>query len=138
MAKKVKKPAKAKKKETPAQVLKRMTRSFQDLKNTKDFVLHNSEDWSDPVRRGTVANEVLSFGPETADQSDFALGNYGFMLRRAFRATGMNPDNPYSWHFLIRMFAFIHFGPTDKENKYAAMAMKVRSLIASGEKNIAR
>jgi hypothetical protein len=120
------KPVKPKKR-TPEQMLRRMIKAFHN-KPIVDL-LSNNEDWSDPVKRGATANEVLSFGASTAGQSEYALDDYGVMLRKVFDATGLNPDNPHNWQFILRMFAYIHFGPTDKEIKYIEIAMKVHALI---------
>jgi hypothetical protein len=85
MAKKSKKPAKAKRGPTPTQMLKRMTNTMRRIGPFPG----DNEDWSDPVKRGAVANQVLSFGSKTAGQSEFALDNYGTLLERAFRAAGL-------------------------------------------------
>jgi hypothetical protein len=134
MAKKAKKPANAKKKRTPSQKLDRMLERLRRFVKEEGPLPYDGVDWSDPVKRGAVANEVLSFGRETAGQSEDALDNYGVLLRRVFREAGMSPDNPHNWRFLIRMFAWVHFGPSDRERKYTAIASKVHALMASGEK----
>jgi hypothetical protein len=126
MAKKLKKPAKAKKQRTPVQKLKRMLAGMQQLVEKEGGFPYDDVDWSDPIKRGAVANEVLSFGSETAGQPEGALDNYGVMLRRAFSASGLNPNNPHNWQFLIRVFAFIHFGPTPTEQRYVEIASEFR------------
>jgi hypothetical protein len=125
MAVKSRKPVR-KKKTTPDQQLQRSVKQFKRLGPMPG----DSEDWSDRAKRSIVANEILGFGSETAGQSEEAMDNYGPPLRAAFREFGLNPDNPHNWRALLKIFAAIHFGPTDTERKYLAYALKVHSLAS--------
>lgn len=134
MVKKSKMPVKARKKRTSSQNLKR---EFERLKNhskKNGWLLSDNEDWSDPIKRGSAANEVLSFGRETAGQAEGALDNYGAPLRKAFRAAGLKPDNPQSWRVLLRIFASFHFALSDKDQERAQIAMTIHTMMARGDK----
>jgi hypothetical protein len=125
-----KKPTGAPRKRTSSHELKRTFERIKDqLKDPRD-----NEDWSDPVKRGAAANEVLSFGSETAAQSEGSIDNYGEPLRKAFQAIGLNPDNPHNWRVLLRIFAAFHFDRSEKDWDRVAIVTLVQRLMSRGDK----
>jgi hypothetical protein len=127
-----KKPTRAPRKRTSSHELKRTFERFKNhLKNADP---RDNEDWSDPVKRGAAANEVLSFGSETAGQSESSIDNYGAPLRKAFQAIGLNPDNPHNWRVLLRIFAIFHFDRSEKDRDRVMIVTLVQALMSHGDK----